>query len=58
MSEAPPSQVWIGSNPLHQTIELLFANPTNQIVLSPEQAEALANELLRQVLLLKVQQQN
>jgi hypothetical protein len=48
----------IGIDPTSQTVVIVFPEPVTQLALSPEQAEAFGNELLRQANLLRLQQSN
>jgi hypothetical protein len=48
----------IGIEPNTQTIVIVFPEPKTHLVLSPEQAQALANDLLEKVKILRLQQIN
>ena len=53
-----PERILLGTDMENKVIAIYFAGPTSQLMLSPDQAEALAKELLERAKTLKLQQCN
>lgn len=53
-----PSSILFGTDYVNQTIVLYFGTPAIRLILTPEQAEAVAADLIERANTLKQQQRN
>lgn len=58
MNQSNPTQALLGTDPENQTIVVVFNTTIQRLVLTPEQAELLGNELIERTKTLKLQQRN